>query len=101
MSNDWQAGDLAMCVRGGMLPDNIAMPTDFPVSGRIYHVTGASIHLDSSGQMSKFLQFSDAPANRDGTREWGASRFIKVTPPEADEFDREVIDLMNQRELVV
>lgn len=83
MSGDnWQAGDLALCVdarsthyihgNGGLK------------RGRAYTVRGIACRY------GLFLE-EIADGNPLGYRK---SRFIKVTPPEADEFDRETIALL-------
>ena len=73
---DWQKGDLALCVVG-------------KYSGRIYLVVGVLKQGIQTGLLIEGSQ-SGHP-----TGAWCASSFRKVTPPKADEFDREVIELMN------
>ena len=92
MSNDWEPGDLALCVNtspieciegthmGGNCPPHMSVTTVSDIG-------------PSECGVCQVLVI-------DGGRYCVAARFIKVTPPEADEFDREVIDLMNQRERV-
>lgn len=95
MTGDWQIGDLALCVRGGKIPTNTAH-TQYPDTGAVYTVRFAAIAEFNFGE-ALALWFEDAPQNINGEKMWGAGRFIKVTPEEADEFDREVIELMRER----
>lgn len=93
---DWQKGDLALCVKGGVLPGGRAAAT--PRAGQVItveNVTFGPIIQCPSGVT--LLWSEDLPRNGSGDRKWAASRFRKVTPPKADEFDREVIDLMNRK----
>lgn len=97
--SDWQAGDLALCVRGGPI---VAKPraSKFPIAGQIYVVR--SVHNGMNWQVSGVdlgIVLEGAPPNsaaRHGA--WWHGRFVKVTPPAADEFDRETIALMNRVE---
>ena len=86
---DWQKGDLALCVRE---PENPALPS---MMGKVFTVSGVDREVDCFGEIG--LWFFEISIKE--TREWAsscaASRFRKVTPPKADEFDREVIELMN------
>ncbi len=43
------------------------------------------------------LAFNCGTLGHRGSRYLDARAFRKVTPPKADEFDREVIDLMNRK----
>lgn len=98
MSDDWQPGDLALCVRGG----NMDQPSqgDWPVEGRLYSVAGVRLVTFYDGEdLALFLE--NGPANQgeiDGVMHvcsaWWHGRFIKVTPRAADAFDREVISAM-------
>lgn len=85
---DWQKGDLALCVRTGRVAATIA--------GCIYTVSEVRQQPDGLA-----LDFENAEngAPYGPPRFWGhnPARFRKVTPPKADEFDREVIDLMNRK----
>lgn len=77
---DWQPGDLALCVMGGDLNPGVkVMPEGFPQAGRIYLVESVGVFRFFSG-MKAGLGLVDGPKNIDGTREWGARRFVKVTP---------------------
>jgi len=96
MSNDWQPGDLALCVNA----------EGFVSVGGLYTVNEVFDGFtpwgdDDDGLALTFVSIPDPVhpiyGEADGYDAW---RFIKVTLPEADEFDREVIDLMNQRERV-
>ena len=91
MSNDWEPGDLALCV------DDVRYPIDFE-TGPLPIKRGRFYTIDSV--FNSFLGLGVHLIGVDEPRGYFVTRFIKVTPPEADEFDREVIDLMNQRERV-
>ena len=97
MNNDWQPGDMALCVKGGPLGQPI---DECPQAGRVYVVASVRNVMFWDGDFDQALELPDAPANDSGTHCWWHRRFIKVTPPEADEFDREVIDLLRQKEIV-
>lgn len=95
--DDWQAGDLALCVKGGVLTPEYHHPGDaYPEAGRVYQVNDVDFDPDTD---VLWLEVLGAPDNVENGINfgplWSAERFIKVTPPEADEFDRETIDLMN------
>lgn len=90
---DWQPGDLALCVKGGPLLAASKAMDGFPVTGRVYRVDWAGVYQFMDGA-SPALWLVDGPRNYSGRRVWDMRRFRKVTPPAADEFDREVIDLM-------
>ena len=101
--SDWQIGDLAQCIRNvSWIPEGTDHRADDigtfsetfckPVTGSIYTVTDTAVmgreqHGGDGGDVlyllcEGFLAYFDARL------------FRKVTPPKADEFDREVIDLM-------
>lgn len=67
--------------------------TNYPVAGRMYCVERISIEEFTSGRFLA-LWLLDGPKNLGDDKVWPALRFVKVTPPEANEFDREVIDLL-------
>lgn len=84
---NWKHGDAAMCIRDfSDLGDGKQVDWG-PKTGAIYSVSDVSV--DALGVV--FLDFDEDP-DHDPEYGWWASRFIKVTPPEADEFDREVIE---------
>ena len=85
----WQVGDLAMCV----VPyprwyDDVTheIVKHGPEAGSVSTVTEV-FHTDYEQLVLKEWSLLDGEG-------WEASAFIKVTPPEADEFDREIIDIM-------
>ena len=96
--SDWQAGDIALCVIGGKMPySKVTTVKEYPKAGAFYKVVKAGeASMDFS--LKKALWFEDAPPNLHEERVWAALRFVKVTPPEADEFDKEVIELYNKKE---
>lgn len=87
---DWQKGDLALCVSripkapvvGARLRD------DDPRIGQILVVS----RLGRDESWGLWIAFDDFEPHR-----YRSFRFRKVTPPKEDEFDREVIDLMNRK----
>lgn len=83
---DWQAGDMALCVA-----TIITRYGEKVFCGRVYTVSAVT-----QGKTKKGLVLKDAPNHN--ALGWAAYRFIKVTPPEADEFDKETIDLYNKKE---
>ena len=92
---DWRKGDLALCVKlNPWRGSNTGMVLRGPKPGSIYAVD--SVQAGPSGILT--LAFAEGAFYRlkDGYPivRWRASAFRKVTPPKADEFDREVIDLM-------
>lgn len=103
MSNDWAPGDLALCVKGGDLNPGIGYQPvgGFPQKAKIYRVADVKRdHYFVSGHhLALILQ--DGPQNKPGRPIWNASRFIKVTPRAADEFDRETIALMTGERIPV
>ncbi|WP_062180667.1 hypothetical protein [Sphingopyxis sp. C-1] len=79
---DWQVGDLALCVVGGFVT----------VPGRVYTVS--KLAVGKNGLVLQLAEFEHLERHR--LRKSLAARFRKVTPPPADEFDRETIALMNR-----
>ena len=95
--SDWQAGDIALCVIGGKMPYSEGSSVkEFPKAGAFYKVVKAG-EKSMDFSLRKALWFEDSPPNLHGERVWGAFRFVKVTPPEADEFDKETIELYNKK----
>lgn len=87
---DWQKGDLALCV-----DDKPSPLGQHPArKGRVYTVATVVFGYDSLGLTFEEIDHPNAVG-------YYASRFRKVTPPKADEFDREVIDLMNRKPVEV
>lgn len=97
--SDWQVGDLALCVKLGPWcsfyhDSQIEEPgADGPKPGSVNRVIAVSLDPDNLVCL-KFAEFPDDSLNDYG---FCASRFRKITPPEADEFDREVIDLLTKQ----
>lgn len=80
---------------------NAPFDGEFPKAGKIYSVEAVSRMMFHHGVEDFALWFVDAPQNANGERVWGAGRFIKVTPPHEDEFDREIIEAMNGEPVTV
>ena len=75
---DWQKGDLALCVKKTDPGNPLRV-------GAVYTVE----RISAQGN----LHLRGVAEN--GLGAFKRDRFRKVTPPKADEFDREVIELMN------
>lgn len=73
---DWQPGDLALCVRGGVITGG----HKFPEPGRVYHVIGVRPQMWTDGETDLGLILDKAPKNRSGLPIWWHRRFIKITP---------------------
>lgn len=95
MGDDWKPGDLALCIADGRRTSK----------GRVYTVHAVAHDSDKCG-CGHYLPYGYAPAlwfvgvgtvdPDTGCEPWArAIRFRKVTPDEADEFDRETIALLN------
>lgn len=85
----WEVGDLALCVVDGVAINEHGTAVDATgllKKGRVYLVIGIARYD------SLFVEGATAIYQRNGVG-FNRKRFIKVTPPEADEFDRETIDL--------
>lgn len=87
--SDWQKGDLALCVN--TRKSHRATAGVRFKKGRIYTVAGVSLTSVPEGYTNGPYLFIHEDASGLTAAHW---RFRKVTPPKADEFDREVIDLM-------
>lgn len=81
--SDWQKGDLALCVH--TWEERCLITLTAPDSGSINCVQSVRSYPDGV-----YLELSKWPGH-----EWRASYFRKISPPKADEFDREVIEQMN------
>lgn len=101
MSNDWQPGDLALCVRRGILDHVCPAGVIVPLVGGVYTVSRVWMHPEGCRCLDFDGVENGNPDPHSRIPFWGfdADRFVKVTPPEADEFDREVIDLLNKQEV--
>lgn len=86
----WEIGDLALCIAGGKFTRagslytvrDVKLPDEKRQEGQVWYVNNSRCTL---------LRFAQTPHLKG---QWASEkRFIKVTPPEADEFDRETIDL--------
>ena len=90
---DWKKGDLALCVKVGPWvwdTDNLPNGEQRVRAGMVLRVR--AIQSKSCGALILWFEGVGGHGYNDS---FLASRFRKVTPPKADEFDREVIDLMN------
>lgn len=83
---DWQKGDLALCVKvGSWTYDGLG-----PKAGDVDTVKEVEVGPDGA----LYLGLTDYRGDAFWEERYLASRFRKITPDKADEFDREVIDLM-------
>jgi hypothetical protein len=95
--SDWQPGDLALCVKvspwRGARHGKVQSGQDLlPRPGRIYRVEGVN---RDAGRTYLYLEGFER-VSADGLRwQFRACCFIKVTPPEADEYDQETLELSN------
>lgn len=93
MNDDWQAGDLALCVRGGIFGRAHSPEYPRPKSGKIYLVEGAGMvdpPFNFNGERFG-LWLKDAPFNINNERVWDARRFRKIRPLSEEEH-REAIE---------
>lgn len=99
MSENWQAGDLALRIgtpKSGWVDHHAPIR---PVTGKIYPVVHV-FHGEAFGKSWTALVIKGAISSwRDGA--WNSEGFIKVTPTAADEFDRETIELMRGKPVEV
>lgn len=92
MPHDWQIGDLALCIDDSpprMIDGLLEARREYVEAlrcGRVYTVT----HIACGITLPDCVGIGDIHQRAGGC----ADRFIKVTPPEADEFDHEVISLL-------
>lgn len=96
--SDWQVGDLALCVEE-MGDDYFRGSLDGrPIRGMTYTVSAVALGVDIYGCPGIALKFSEIGRIAPRWRGYNSVAFRKVTPPEADEFDRETIALMSRQE---
>ena len=94
---DWQVGDMALCVR---LIDDAAYVGDLegqPIVGLTYTVTSVRTGWDYYNRQALALGLAEicrAPVNGRQHIGYNSTCFRKITPPQADAFDREVIEAM-------
>ena len=90
--SDWQVGDLALCVNVSptVQVDALTGKLFRGVAGKRFR-KGAFYTVERIGYKRGHLALGVAEDPE--KRYAGAFRFVKVTPPEADEFDRETIEM--------
>lgn len=89
----WQIGDLALCVDDR--PHEKKGSNGGLVRGRIYTVQSLYVSPPGTVDAGKLgLTLVELPITRRDTRAFRSWRFVKVTPTEADDFDREIIGLL-------
>lgn len=90
MADDWQIGDLALCV-ADRLPPPRDKPTKLLRVGAVYTVRSVRW---SEGDQCVAIGLQEV-RSRGPLGDFHAMVFRKVTPPAADEFDRETVRLLN------
>lgn len=92
MADDWQIGDLALCIKDPCTPKNSTR------AGRVYEVERVWTHPDEGQLALDFFGINNGHRDPKIDAFWGhlPARFRKITPPPADEFDREVIELLRR-----
>ena len=89
MADDWRADDLALCIsRHDRYPPAVRPGVVLTVREVIGDMADAI-----TGRHGVALRFRDVP-DPGPKAAYCAQRFRKITPCDADEFDREVIDIM-------
>ena len=96
MADDWQPGDLALCIKQGpwlrVSTDGTVIKGNGPPAGRILKVRSVS----PCACCPIALKFSDWPdANVPRWTGYNAQRFRKIRPHKPDEEDAETIRLLN------
>ena len=94
--SDWQKGDLALCVDDDPCPVHPGSEGGIRKGG-VYTVLEVRAVAARSGVVLTGLRLDrhnpiHPVSGAEGYQ--NCQRFVKITPPKADEFDREVIDLM-------
>ena len=89
--SDWQIGDYALCIGEDLEGD--ATWEWSTVVGQCYTVSGIYDCSDWEG-----LDFLEDPAPNDEYC-FDAKYYIKITPDKADEYDREVIEIMRGKKV--
>lgn len=85
---NWQVGDLALCIKKPRHSPGIKQ-------GGVYAVSAVWPFRDWTGEIGlEFAGVGGGPEVPGFHNAFAASRFRKVTPPKADEFDLEVIEAM-------
>ena len=90
-TDNWQPGDLALCVRGGPYLGS-SMDREYPQSGQVFTVLGcveSTTRQDPSTSIP-FLVLKDAPFNsfRVGCA-WATFRFRKIHPLTDEEIEED------------
>ena len=93
MADDWQVGDLALCVRDGFIIHPTVSSTARPEikKGRIYTVSWVGVDGRHEPQPSLGLEEAVSPAPRGG---FAQERFRKIRTHTPDAEDAETIRLL-------
>lgn len=92
MSADWEVGDLALCVLTSKRPNTQGHGQRKVRKGGIYTVERAFVWKG----LYWCIVLQGAHSSH-WTKSYDARAFVKVTPPKADAFDLETINLMNPK----
>lgn len=82
----WKAGDIALCIRGGVVvpPRKGNESEGYPEQGKQYFVESVKItpFVSSDEKLVEMLALTlkDGPINSCGRPVWPAKRFMKATP---------------------
>lgn len=96
MADNWEVGDQALCI--ATAPDDVfeienSRPVaPGPMVGLTYTVANVSRGFDVFGREGVALRFFEIRQSHPKACGYNSELFRKVAPPEADEFDREVIE---------
>src|SRR3546814_1520945 len=92
MTDDWRVDDLALCIsRHERYPPEVRPGAVFTVRAVLAEMPDLT-----GGQPGTGLKFKDVP-DLGPRAAYCARRFRKITPGEPDDFDAEVIDLLDRK----
>lgn len=92
MSADWEVGDAALCINAKR-NSKLGTAGDRLRQGAVYTVENPFLVCWRGDPVLVLEEVKSG----DETRGFNQFRFVKVTPPKADAFDRETIELMNRK----
>jgi len=97
MANDWQVGDLAVCVDDGpcapIVPGRRVLPPVLIAKGATYRVIGLRPSRISAGPALS-LEGVDGSDTQSGA--YGAWRFCKIRPDEREACEPEFVTLLKR-----
>lgn len=89
--DDWQAGDLALCVRQPRAHAGLVR------SGGVYTVAAVAPFVDFEGEGGLAFEGITPPPASGYYQYWAMSRFRKIRPHVPDAEDRETIALLTDK----